>query len=128
MKPIAAIIIVLTAITALAFYDAFEDMYGTRTCIAFSAFPAVALLIPNWIALELKLKTKNRTSYTFRGIMVFNGLVLASYAAAAANGPSDPDTAQHMRFLAFPILLAVAGLVLMAPLLLIDFVKSKSQS
>jgi hypothetical protein len=100
-------------------------MYGIRTCVAFCAFPAAALLIPNWVALELKLRIKNRVSYTFWGIMVFNGLVLASYAAAAANGPSDPDTAQHMRFWALPIVLAVAGPVLLAPLLLIDLIKYK---
>lgn len=127
MKTVAAVITVLTAVMALAFYDAFEDAYGTRICIAFSAFPAAALLIPNWIALELKQKIRNRISYTFYGAMILNGFVLAAYAFYAVNGPSDPDTAQHMRLLAFPIVLAVAGPVLMAPLLLIDLIKYKSQ-
>lgn len=109
----------------LAFYDAFEDGYDHRTCFIFSAFPAVALMIVNWIALEMKLKRKNKISFTFCGVMVFNGIVLVLYSISAMDGHSNPDTAQHMRFFALPILLAIAGPILLLPLLVIDFIKKK---
>jgi len=126
MKTVFFIIVIFSTIAALAFYDAVEEGYSKGESVAYAMLPVFILLIGNWIALEVKIK-KNRNSFTFAGTMALNVLVLVVYALYATNGQSGPDTAAHMHVITFPILLAIASIILLLPLLVTDFITRKKK-
>lgn len=127
MKTLFIIIAILSATALLAFYGASDEGYPVKISVVFALLPVLILGLINWIAFEVKVR-KPTVSITFIGAMVINTLVLAGYLLNALDGQSNPDTAGHMAPVAFPILMAVVSAVLLAPLLIIDFLTRNKKS